>query len=298
MSGCSLDEAFPEMDTAGRAARKEERAKAKRCGGPALAFLKARDEENSDPGPDPFGSNLPKGKTGSTFHVDPDRQAQKPLPPPEKMNKSEGFVSELLYKQESAKYTPKHKTTEDMQEEEIVSSLVGQRVNDVIGKMPRATTTAAEIPALIPSIPSYFGKPSSDVDERFADFSKNTNDNTGYQVLGAGYSTFGLKGLEKAAGSPTLPIPSINDVWKPLTPTGSRSAFFDGLPAPGGEMRSGSAFSKDEKELLLKKLDILFARLEELESKRNEYAHTEISLFILSGLFLMFGLESVRKMKN
>jgi hypothetical protein len=287
MSGCSLDEAFPEMDTAGRAARKEERAKAKRCGGPALAFLKARDEEDSDPGPDP------------------DRQAQKPLPPPEKMNKSEGFVSELIYKQESSEYTPKHKTDADMQEEAIVSSLVGQRVNDVIGqkekdKLPRATTTAAQIPALIPSIPSYFGKPSSDVDERFADFNKSANDNSGYQVLGAGYSTFGLKGLEKAAGSPTLPIPSINDVWKPLTPTGSRSAFFDALPAPGGEIKSGGGgiFSRDEKELLLKKLDILFARLEELESKRNEYAHTEISLFILSGLFLMFGLETVRKMKN
>ena len=83
-------------------------------------------------------------------------------------------------------------------------------------------------------------------------------------------------------------------MWKPLTPTGSRSAFFDALPAPGGEYRSG-VFSRDEKEVLLKKLDTLFARLEELESKRNEYAHTEISLFILSGLFLMFGLDSVRK---
>ena len=61
---------------------------------------------------------------------------------------------------------------------------------------------------------------------------------------------------------------------------------------------SGDAFSRDEKAALLNKLDTLFARLEELESKRNEYAHMEISMFILSGLFLMFGLETVRKIRG
>ena len=115
-------------------------------------------------------------------------------------------------------------------------------------------------------------------------------------------------GLDKAAGGSTnsqLGLPSITDAWKPMTPSGVRTSYFDSLPTPSPSSSSSSlndegkyaSFSNDEKQSLLQKLDTLFARLEELESKRNEYAHAEVSLFILSGLFLMFGLESVRKIR-
>jgi hypothetical protein len=99
-------------------------------------------------------------------------------------------------------------------------------------------------------------------------------------------------GLDKPSGEQNLPIPNINSVWKPITPSGTNTSFFD-----SSGQRDESIFSKDEKESLLKKLDHLFARLEEMESKSNQYAHAEVSLFILSGLFLLFGLETVRRIR-
>ena len=73
MSGCSLHEAFPDTATqSGQKAKKEERAKAKRCQSPALAFLKATDD------------------------LDPDRQGQVPLPPAEKLKGREAFTTQKL----------------------------------------------------------------------------------------------------------------------------------------------------------------------------------------------------------
>ena len=84
----------------------------------------------------------------------------------------------------------------------------------------------------------------------------------------------------------------MENVWTPLSPKFSGNTRND---VNDNENGNANAFSREEKEGLLKKLDTLFARLEDLETKRNEYAHAEITLFILSGLFLIFGLESLRK---
>jgi hypothetical protein len=257
MVGCSLTEAFPDTtEQSGKVARKEERKKAKACKGPALSFLQ------QDP--------------------DPDRQAERPPPAPEKM-RTDGF----------ANFKP--------------NDLVGERVDDVIGTngkdrvLPKATTASQVTDPTHTSygepVPSYFGKGAED---GFADFNKALSDNRGYTVDGSDFMKgFGGKGLDKATGGP-LPLPSLNDNWKPISPGGVQSSFFNTYPAIGNtQARSGldSSFSKDEKETLLKKLDTLFARLEELETKRNEYAHAEVTLFILSGLFLVFSLDSMRKFR-
>jgi len=241
MAGCSLTEAFPDVtEKSGKVARKEERRKAKACGGPALSFLKAED---------------------------PDRFAEKPDDTPSALGKKEPFECQG----------------------DDSGSLIGQHVKDVIGEksrntIPKATVTYGEKP------PSYFGKSA----DSFADFNPALNDNPGYQIQGAGFGSFDKKGLEKVAGT-ALPTPNLNEAWKHLTPSGAQTSFFDAkytsAPTPD------DSFSKSEKEALLHKLDVLFARLDDLEHKKNEYAHTEISLFILSGLFLLFGLETVRKFK-
>lgn len=241
MVGCSLTEAFPDTtDESGKIARKEERKKAKACKGPALSFLQK----------------------------DPDRHAERPPPPPEKM-RTDGF-----------------------------SDLVGKSVNDVIGStnLPKAVKPSQVSDSTRTSygepVPSYFGKSAAD---GFADFNKALGDNRGYMIEGSDFkSSFESKGLDKAgAGAASqLPLPSLNDNWKPLSPGGAQTSFFDTYPAAA---QANTSFSKEEKETLLKKLDTLFARLEELETKRNEYAHAEVTLFILSGLFLMFGLETMRK---
>jgi hypothetical protein len=290
MSGSLLHEAFP--DTAaesGRVARKEERAKAKRCDGPALKFLKASD---------------------------PDRQSLVPLPPVERMKGSEGFMAEkgvlsqgfVAQDSQNAQWTPLKVTDVDEKDRELVKNLIGQQVDDVIGQksrftLPRAAESASQLPDLKKTmyggaVPNYFGKSSGDT-EGYADFSSSLSDNPGYQLQGADFlGSFGAVGLDKAGGRALLATPSVNDAWKPMTPSGARTSFFDELPVPGGlPTGGGDSFSRDEKESLLKKLDTLFARLEDLESKRNEYAHAEVTLFILSGLFLMFGIETVRKIQ-
>jgi hypothetical protein len=203
--------------------------------------------------------------------VDPDRPSHKPLPPAEKLKGSEGF-----------------------------ENLSDKHVKDIIGKnsLPRAIESPSQLPDLKKDIPNYFGKSVEDI-EKYADFNPSNTDRRGYEVMPADFiGSFGLKGIDKPTGKQTLPIPSVKDAWKPLTPVGNDSSFFDELPSPGGRSSElSSFFTKDDKESILKKLDTLFARLEEIEYQKNEYAHAEISLFILSGLFLMFGLESVRKIR-
>lgn len=168
---------------------------------------------------------------------------------------------------------------------------------DVIGKervLPKATTASQLTDPTHTSdgepVPSYFGKGDED---GFADFNKVLSDSRGYTIEGSDFMKgFNGKGLDKATGG-QLPLPSLNDNWKPISPTGVQSSFTH----PANTRSVDSSFSKDEKETLLKKLDTLFARLEELETKRNEYAHAEVTLFILSGLFLVFSLDSMRKFR-
>jgi hypothetical protein len=243
MPFCSIDEAFPDTTMRqGRIARKEERKRAEKCGGPALAFLKGIERDNSP---------------------DPDRKAEKPLPPPEAMNpkQREGF-SEM---------------------NSVSKDLLTKKVNDVIGQEKD----------------SYFG--NSAESEGYADFTNSLSDNPGYQVLPADFlGTFGAVGANKASGKAVLTTPSVNDAWKPLTPSGARTSFFEYLPPQGGggqDVASSEStfFNREDKEALLKKIDTLFAKLEDLESKHNEYAHTEITLFVLSGLFLLYGIESLKK---
>jgi hypothetical protein len=261
MAGCSLTEAFPDTtEQSGRSARKEERKKAKACKGPALSFLQSQD---------------------------PDRQAERPPPPPEKLiSASEHF----------ADFKPIKITGDE-------ANLIGERVDDVIGKNPKDKTlprATSAIQLTDPTktmygepVPSYFGK--SDDTENFADYSKLSGDNPGYQLEGSDFmSAFAVKGLDKAGGGNILPTPSLDSMWKPLSPDSSRTKA---TTYPAQNRREDNSFSSEEKETLKKKLDFLFAKLEQLESNRNEYAHSEVTLFILSGLFLMFGLETMRKFK-
>lgn len=258
MSGCSLHDAFPDTGgNAGKVARKEEKRKAYACKGPALAFLK--------------GANMP----------DPDRPAEKPYPPPEKLQGAEEYA-------------------------DVIGSGGGEGLQKkVVTPSASSKSPAVKKDSYGNSIASYFGR--SETDEGFADYSKSITDNPGYNLQPDFLGSFGAVGLEKSAGKPLLPTPNINDAWKGLTPSGSNTSFFTELTQPrgGGEAwmapdsmkKNDGAFSTGEKESLLKKLDILFARLEDLESRKNEYAHTEMTMFILSGLFLIFGIESIRKLR-
>lgn len=234
MSGCSLEDAFPDGGgRSSRISRKEERKRAEKCPGPALSFLKAQGQDEQDP----------------------DRLSP-PLPPVERLKGSEGFTG----------------------------NLVGQRVNDVIGQKARNTLPTTRKEDVSPT-PAYFGKSlesSPSVSEEFADFSSSVQDNPGY-LLGPKPQTdflgsFGAVGLGKAGGV-GLPPPNTDNTWKPLSKGGVTTSY---VP-------------NEHHETVLKKLDILFARLDDLESRDSDNSHVEVTMFILSGLFLLFGIESLRK---
>lgn len=289
MAGCSLTEAFPDItEESGKIARKEERKKAKSCKGPALAFLQSQDQ-----GPDP------------------DRQAERPPPPPDASLASKDFLQKKALshgdqKDSYADFKPiRIKGSED-DDKALSNAMLGERVNDVIGQkgrsLPRGTSA---IQITDPGktmygepVPSYFGK-NNDTDS-FADFSKLAGDNPGYQLEGSDFMTaFSGKGVDKAAGGAgsSGEVPSLDNVWKPLAPRGLVPSAPTAPTANGLAYPHDASFNNEEKQTLLRKLDVLFARLEELESKRNDYAHSEVALFILSGLFLMFGMETMRKFR-
>jgi hypothetical protein len=299
MSGCSIEDAFPgSTGDAARIARREERRRAKMCKGPALSFLKGGGE----------GTNQQEA-----WEQDPDRQQYKKTKTPEALrSKEEAFLGGQYSDQKASNnvWVPRSKSLCDMAEDDAIKNLVGQQVDDVIGQASRETLPkniegTSQLPDPRKStfgskVASYFGK---GIDDGFADFSKSLNDNPGYQLTSQGadfLGSFGAVGLGKSAGVPTLATPSINDAWKPLSPGGARSSFFEVLQPSSIESRAGNGdagvFSRDEKEALLKKLDFLFAKLDDLQSKKNEYAHVEVSLFVLSGLFVMYGLDLARRL--
>jgi hypothetical protein len=293
MAYCSIAEAFPvptDPGQPGRVARKEERRRAKSCKGPALSFLKG----------------------GGDLGVDVDRQSWGAS--------AAAREPELLTNDPSMMKL-------GWEEKEGFQGDGGREPGvDVIGSNtklpdPKVVGRSTTLPKLAAETPRYFGAGEDGIPvsstsavpgrtpnsvESFADFSSLPGDNPGYQLKPDFLGSFGAVGYEKSTGRALLDTPNLNDAWKPLTGSGATTSFFEKLPWPGGRSNgrsNGSAsmsselcsMSREEKEALVKKIDLLFAKLERLEGRRNENASTEVALFVLSGIFLMFGLDVVRR---
>jgi hypothetical protein len=144
------------------------------------------------------------------------------------------------------------------------------------------------------SISSYFGK--SETDESHSQFSPSVQDKTGYIL----HSVFPAKlsvapGLDTAAGS-SLPLSAnANNAWKPMSSSGQETAFFKEKETQRDRYDSDDL--REEHALLRRQIDTLFARLESMEHRRGEFSHSELGLFILTGLFVMFGLDRVRRFR-
>jgi hypothetical protein len=301
MEYCSLNEAFPEIgggpaatgcidNKAGAIARKEERKKAKRCRGPPLTFL-------DPPGDQPV--------------TDPDRPALRPLPETPPMNPKTGLI------QHAPVDAPPKEAFADFQDPRPMSEILATFRSEqppadenILNTMPKGIAGPNKQQAS--KLPKYFGANFDDgTEEGFTSFTNIIGDDPGYRMEADFTQQFAGKGVERAQGArgslltnegvEVLPIPSVKNVWKPLTPTGATTAFFESLPAPGGlipvdQARQAPPYDKDE---FFRRLDSIYARLDDLEIKRSENSQTEILLFITSGIFVLFSLDLlVRKTGN
>jgi hypothetical protein len=287
MELCSLEDAFPDIGKVGpsREERRAARKKAKRC--------KTGEERPPEPVPE------------ESPPVDPDRPAVKRL----------GEVAALM------SYNEAFPDLSGVPRQEIPfvtrpSTNGGEEFR--MPTLPGANTTFAD-----QGLPGYFGKDVDD-EEGFADYSANPKDNPGYFL--SALEDGAAKGVAKAGsgGSPVLPVPSVSDVWKPLTPAGATTSFVDKLPAPGGQQTrrvertepelpkqvvkpsrspaggaapvSSPDMTDTGRDALLLRIQELSKRLEELESRgSSRNSQQDLLMFVGAGLFLLVSFDLVSR---
>ncbi len=278
MEFCSIDDAFPDLG-AQKTARKEERRKAKRCKGPALTYLE----------PD----------TGLLPVTDPDRPAVKPMPEVPQMNSRTGLREHAPVDASPAE--PFSDMTGEYKQllASLQSEKAPQPLTSILNTMPKGVAGPNKLEPPRIEVPSFFGAGEDDDDEVKEGFASYTNvigDDPGYKLSPDFGATFLGKGVNKASGSSLPEVPS-NMFWKPLTGAGAKTSFYSraDLQMPKAQPPSAPG---DVAEVL-RKLDRIFTRLDDLESRKSENANTEVVMFVMTGLFVMFSMDLlVRKTGN
>ena len=253
MNYCALDDAFQEAGTApppgcsseyaSKAARKEERKKARRCRGPPAAYLNIDDQDQ-----------------------DPDRQHLTPPPIIPAMNPATGLRQHVPV------------TAPDGSMEPFTNESSGV---DTIGmSMAQASN--------VPRRSKYFG---ASQDDEHADYLPNQGD---YRLQPDFLKAFEYAGVARAGASASLPNPSANMYWKPLTTSGAQTSFIEQLPPPGGKYYQPPRgdMSMDE---VMKKIDRIFARLDDMNASTPEQVTSELLMFISSGIFVLFLMDLLVK---
>ena len=279
MNGCALDDAFQNIggapspgcsaDYATKMARKEERRKARRCKGPAAEYL---DIEDKDP-------------DRQTFHKLPDVPAMNPAigmrehtPVTAPQGTTEAFSVH------SNKMAPKDQHNRNFDKDPLHDYLEDEMEKRLIPvKVPSSE--------IFKSTKKYFGMdPDSD---GFADYEPEATNETLYPDF---RKTFEEAGVARAGSSASLPNPSVNMYWKPLTTAGAQTSFVEHLPPPGGKYyQRPSSNGEVSMDHVMKKLDKLFARLDDMNSSSPEQVTSELLMFISSGIFVLFMMDLLVK---
>ena len=149
--------------------------------------------------------------------------------------------------------------------------------------------TASSVPPISQAVLSAQGQRKSffgaDPDsESFADYAPDAQD---YRLQPDFQSSFQQVGVNKPTG--TLPNPSVNMYWKPLS-RGAQTAFVEHLP-PGGYGNKGDVSMGE----VMTKLDKLFARLDDMNASSPEQVTSELLMFISSGIFVLFFMDLLVK---
>lgn len=276
MNYCSLDDAFQipgsapspgcVSDYATKTARREERRKARRCRGPLATYL------DIEP---------------STTDKDPDRQNLNKLPIIPAMNPAIGLREHVPVTAPQGSLEPFVPRNDDDPRGDYVRTEVPIAGINVPG--------VAEAQKPCPGRKKFFGAdPDGDT---FADYDP---DQSNYRLQPDFTTAFDQAASVTRAGSTlssVLPNPSVNMFWKPLTPSGAQTSFIERLPPPGGEyykpsLRMNTDTSNND---IMKKLDKLWARLDDMNTSTPEQATSEMLMFISSGIFVLFLMDLLVK---
>ena len=314
MLGCSLNDAFP-MDGgapspgcgeayATKEARREERKKARRCRGPAMEFLGVKDPDRQHLNKLPAVPAM-NPATGLREHVPVEApqgyeafadagKSQRHLAMPEPFTNPDMRTSFDA----PAMAPPTNQSAAGAATRERLRELLPRSDEDPVGDKVR--NIIPTVPANAPGPKkSFFGV---DPDEPFANYAPDADNflmeptiENGFGLAEAGYSP----AVGSKAAIAALPIPSVSDYWKPLTPAGAETAFFKALPAPGGTYsRQDIARGQWPEDDLGRKIDKIMARLDDLQKSKAvspEQAQTEIMLFVSSGVLVLFLMDLLVK---
>jgi hypothetical protein len=161
--------------------------------------------------------------------------------------------------------------------------------------------------------PNYFGKwTEDDVEETFSSFNPSPKDDANYRLYPDFTKGDVLKGAAKAAGQ-TLPEPPLNDQWKPITDAASYTAYgkvdasdseiqardfkseqstqWNILEETKGPVAFNDSAKGNTNDALLKRIDELMGRLDQMEKKQVKDSQTEILMFVGTGLFILVSFE-------
>jgi len=280
MNYCALDDAFQAIggapspgcdnDYSTKTARKEERRKAKRCKGPLATYLDIGDK-------DPDRQHL--NKLPDIPAMNPATGLREHVPVTAPQGSLEPFTQHTQINNSADPSTPEY-------DKDTLHSYVQSEVQGHYMTIPANNTTNT-------TKKRFFGA-SGPSDEPYADY---TSDQQDYKLQPDFLTAFEHAGVARAGSSSTLPNPSVNMFWKPLTTSGAQTSFIEQLPPPGGKYyRPPKAYNGEiSMDDVMKKMDKIFARLDDMNQSTPEQVTSELLMFISSGIFVLFLMDLLVK---
>lgn len=281
MNYCSLEDAFqmaPGNEYSPRAARREERKKAKKCKGPLLTFMESQGLIEDK---DPDRQHLERPRDIPAMNPTTGLPAHVPADAPLGM---EPFQNEDFPGNAGSGPGIRNQVARQDIADMLPRSVLDEKQTELLATQPTPKDINMALPTNKPS--GFFG--ADPADDTFADYNPAANN---YMMEPSFTSAF--RALNTGSHS-ALPVPSVRDVWKPLTPSGVDTAFFKQLPAPGGEYKytSGREAAYGDYSSMSRKMDKILSRLDELQKGPNpEQSQKEILMFVTSGVFVLFLMD-------
>jgi hypothetical protein len=306
MEGCDYNAAFPTgpygspdcLDrTAPDESRRQEKKKARKCRGPQATYL--------DRGYNMVGA----------IDTDPDRPAMKPMDPVPTLNPKTGmYVHQPVTQQynydtfvggmDDLPAIRKNAKGQDALQSSDVPSFFGASPDDsslsLVGKKGLTEGFKSEVAPFV----NVIGDQNNN-DGLLMDYTKYFAEKN--RIAASSSNVSGSSPVDKETSflTPTkytpnsiLPVPNLDIFWKENGLGGGSSSFFSHLKAPSG-LPAGKEVDYDgagvdvpaSRKEVLTKLDKIFARLDDMDAAKSDNAQTEVLLFILTGLGVIFLMD-------